>query len=62
MSNVCNIAPCHLPGTDPTTDHTLARPDMNLACKVCAFVDEEDRMLLCDGRGTGLHTTCLLSR
>ena len=59
MNNVCNVAPCHLPGIDPTIDHTLARPDMNLACEVCAFVDEEDKMLLCDGCGTGWHTMCL---
>eukprot|EP00983_Pelagomonas_calceolata_P015839 502103-Pelagomonas_calceolata.AAC.1 len=59
MNNVCNVAPCHLPGIYPTIDHTLARPDMNLACKVCAFVNEEDIMLTCDGCGSGWHTMCL---
>ena len=59
MNNVCNVAPCHLPGIDPTIDHTLARPDQYLACEVCAFMDEEDKMLLCDGCGTGWHTMCI---
>jgi hypothetical protein len=58
-NNVCNVAPCHLPDIDPTLDHTLAVPDKNLACEVCAFMDEEDKMLLCDGCGTGWHTMCL---
>eukprot|EP00983_Pelagomonas_calceolata_P013481 431329-Pelagomonas_calceolata.AAC.5 len=52
-------APCHLPGIDPTIDHTLARPDINPKCQVRAFVDEEDKMQLCDGCGTGWHTMCL---
>ncbi len=58
MNNVCNVAPCHLPDIDPTIDHTLARPDKNLACEVCTFMDEEDKMLLNDGCGTGWHTMC----
>jgi len=53
MNNVCNVAPCHLPDIDPTMDRTLARPDKNLACEVCAIMDEEYKMLLCDSCGTG---------
>lgn len=45
MNNVCNVAPCHLPGINPTIDHTLARPDQSLACEVCSFMNEEDKML-----------------
>jgi hypothetical protein len=52
-NNVCNLAPCRLPDIDPTMDHSLAKPDQNLACEVCAFMDEEEFMLLCDGCGTG---------
>ena len=59
LNNVCNVAPCHLTDIDPTIDHTLARPDKNLACEVCSFMDEEECMLLCDGCGTGWHTMCL---
>ena len=61
MNNVCNVgnvAPCHLPDIDPMIDHTLARPDKNLACEVCTFMDEEDKMLLNDRCGTGWHTMC----
>jgi len=58
-NNVSNLAPCHLPDIDPALDPSLARPDKNLACEVCAFMDEEDKMLLCDGCGTGWHTMCL---
>lgn len=56
MNNVCNVAPCHLLGINPTIDHTLARPHQSLACEVCSFMNEEDKMLLCDGCGTGWHT------
>ena len=28
MNNMCDVAPCHLPNTDPTIDHYLARPDL----------------------------------
>ena len=59
LNNVCNVAPCHLTDIDLTIDHTLARPDKNLACEVCSFLDEEEWMLLCDGCGTGWHTRCL---
>jgi len=59
LNNVCNVAPCHLTDINPTIDHTLARPDKNLACEVCSFMDEEECMLLCDGCGTGWHTMCL---
>lgn len=59
MNNVCNVAPCHLTDIDPEIDHTLAKPGLNLACEVCAFMDEEHCMLLCDGCGTGWHTMCL---
>jgi hypothetical protein len=38
LNNVCNVAPCHLTDIDPTIDHTLARPDKNLACEVCSFM------------------------
>eukprot|EP00983_Pelagomonas_calceolata_P049146 1141367-Pelagomonas_calceolata.AAC.2 len=55
-NNVCNLAPCHLPDIDPTLDPSLARPDKDLACEVCALMDEEKKMLLCDGCGTGWHT------
>lgn len=59
MNNVCNVAPCHLVDIDPEIDHTLARPDQNLACEVCAYMDEEEFMLLCDGCGTGWQMMCL---
>jgi len=59
VNNVANCAPCHLPGIDPTIDVSLCRPEASLACEVCRFVDEEDKMLLCDGCGTGWHTMCL---
>eukprot|EP00967_Tisochrysis_lutea_P097704 scaffold143603_cov22-Tisochrysis_lutea.AAC.1 len=51
-------APCHLPGKDPTIDHTLTHPDINLACEVCACVDEEYKMQLPDGCGTGWSNKC----
>jgi hypothetical protein len=41
LNNVCNVASCHLTDIDPTIDHTLARPDKKLACKVCSFMDEK---------------------
>ena len=59
VNNVANCAPCHLPHIDPTIDVTLARPEAFLACEVCRFMDEEDKMLLCDACGTGWHTMCL---
>jgi len=59
MNNVCNVAPCHLPDIDPIIDHTLARPDQHLACEVCRSMDEDGKMILCDGCGTGWHTMCL---
>ncbi len=59
MNNVCNVAPCHLPDIDPIIDHTLARSDQHLACEVCRFMDEDGKMILCDGCGTGWHTMCL---
>jgi hypothetical protein len=62
LNNVCNVAPCHLTDIDPTIDHTLARPDTNLACEVCLFMDEDEFMLLCDGCGTGWHTMCLMPK
>eukprot|EP00983_Pelagomonas_calceolata_P020772 652967-Pelagomonas_calceolata.AAC.1 len=34
-------------------------PEASLACEVCRFVGEEEKMLLCDACGTGWHTTCL---
>ena len=37
LNNVCNVAPCHLTDIDPTIDHTLARPDKNVACE-CAHL------------------------
>ncbi len=34
MNNVCNVVPCHQPGIDPITDHTIARPGQHVACEV----------------------------
>jgi hypothetical protein len=62
MNNVCNVARCHLTDIDPEIDHSLAKPDQNLACKICAFMDEEEFMLLCDGCGTGWHMMCLVPK
>jgi len=62
LNNVCNVAPCHLTDIDPTIDHTLARPNKNLASEVCSFMDEVECMLLCDGCGTCLHTMCLMPK
>ena len=59
MNNVCNMTPCHLPIIDLIVDHTLARPDQNLAYELCAFKDEEEFMLLCLGCGTGWNMMCL---
>jgi hypothetical protein len=59
LNNVCNVAPCHLTDIDLTIDHTLVRPEKNLACEVCSFMDEEECTLLRDGCGTGWHTMCL---
>ena len=55
MNNVCDVAPCRLTDITPEMDHSRAKPDQNLACKICAFMDEEKFMLLCDGCGTGWH-------
>ncbi|KAJ9519907.1 hypothetical protein QJQ45_014633, partial [Haematococcus lacustris] len=57
--NVCNLAPCHLPDIDPTIDHTLARPAADFPCSICKSPADADRLLLCDGCGTGYHTFCL---
>lgn len=62
MNHICNVAPCHFTNIDPEIDHTLARPDQSLACEVCAFMDEEESMLLCDGCGTGWHMMCLIPK
>ena len=59
INNVVNCAPCHLPNIDPTIDVSLCKPEQSLACELCRFMDEEDKMLLCDACGTGWHTTCL---
>ena len=59
VNNVPNCAPCHLPNIDPTIDVTLCKPEASLACELCRFMDEEDKMLLCNACGTGWHTTCL---
>jgi len=53
LNNVCNVVTCPLTDIDPTIDHTLARPDKNMACEACSSMDEEECMLLCDGCGTG---------
>ena len=62
MNNVCDVAPCHLTDIDPEMDHSRAKPDQNLACEICAFMDEEEFMLLCDGCGSGWHMMCLVPK
>ena len=57
--NVINLAPCHLPNIDPTLDPSLARPDADLACEVCRYTENDNKMLLCDHCATGWHLYCL---
>jgi hypothetical protein len=57
--SIKNLAPCHLPGIDPTVDPTLARVSADHPCEVCRFPDREGEMLLCDNCNTGWHLDCL---
>ena len=57
--HINNLAPCHLPDLDPVIDPRLAVPAYDLACELCGFADQGDKMLLCDGCGTGWHLYCL---
>jgi hypothetical protein len=57
--NITNLAPCHLPGIDPSIDVTLQHVPVDHVCEVCRFPDKESRMLLCDNCNTGWHLDCL---
>jgi hypothetical protein len=54
-----NIAPCHLPHLDGTTNPDLAMPAPDLPCEACGFPDDDAVMILCDSCGTGWHSYCL---
>ena len=53
------LRPCHLPDIDEREDPRLQVPSVDLPCEVCQSAGDADRMLLCDGCGTGWHTMCL---
>ncbi|PNH01248.1 PHD and RING finger domain-containing protein 1 [Tetrabaena socialis] len=57
--SVSNLAFCHLSNIDPIIDPHIAIPAADLACEHCGFPNHEDKMLLCDGCGTGWHLYCL---
>ena len=61
--NAINCSPCHLPiAEDPDTERRMrlaARPDKNLACRICLLPDNEALLLLCDGCNNAAHTYCL---
>ncbi|PNH03439.1 Gag-Pol polyprotein [Tetrabaena socialis] len=60
--SVSNLAFCHLSNIDPIIDPHIAIPAADLACEHCGFPNHEDKMLLCDGCGTGWHLYCLQPR
>ncbi|PNH08426.1 hypothetical protein TSOC_004993 [Tetrabaena socialis] len=60
--SVSNLAFCHLSNIDPIIDPRVAIPAADLACERCGFPNHEDKMLLCDGCGTGWHLYCLQPR
>jgi len=57
--HVSNLAPCHLPGIDPTIDPTVARPPADHPCEVCRLPNRPASMLLCDNCNSGWHINCL---
>jgi hypothetical protein len=59
VEHVRNLAPCHLPHIDPAIDARMARPAVDVACRVCGLPHDEAVMLLCDECGDPYHTYCL---
>jgi transposase InsO family protein len=54
-----NLAFCFLPNVDDTIDPTLAIPEEDFPCSICAQPKDPHCMALCDHCGKGYHDYCI---